>query len=115
MRPAKKAKKMTARMRASRKPRPRSSIDAARERLGFHPLFHVLLMGVGGAFLAGDLFNLYVWFEVLLMASFVLLALGGTRAQLEGAVKYVTLNLISSGLFLAAAGIAPWATSLPSP
>jgi multicomponent Na+:H+ antiporter subunit D len=50
-------------------------------------------MGVCGAFLTGDIFNLYVWFEVMLIASFVLLALGGERAQLEGAIKYVTLNL----------------------
>ena len=57
-----------------------------------------------GAFLTGDLFNLYVWFEVLLIASFVLLALGGERAQLEGAIKYVTLNLLSSALFLTAVG-----------
>jgi multicomponent Na+:H+ antiporter subunit D len=49
-------------------------------------------MGVCGAFLTGDIFNLYVWFEVMLMASFVLLALGGERAQVEGAIKYVTLN-----------------------
>ena len=62
------------------------------------------LMGVA-AFLTGDLFNLYVWFEVMLMASFVLVALGGERGQLEGAIKYVTLNLISSALFLAAVGI----------
>src|SRR5690606_31287158 len=52
-----------------------------------------------------DIFNLYVWFEVMLMASFVLLALGGERAQVEGAIKYVTLNLISSALFLAAVGL----------
>jgi multicomponent Na+:H+ antiporter subunit D len=51
------------------------------------------------------MFNLYVWFEVMLLASFVLLALGGERAQLEGAIKYVTLNLISSTLFLTAAGL----------
>ena len=62
-------------------------------------------MGVCGAFLTGDLFNLYVWFEVMLMASFVLLALGGGRQQMEGALKYVTLNLVSSALFLAGAGI----------
>ncbi len=62
-------------------------------------------MGVSGVFLTGDLFNLYVWFEVMLMASFVLLALGGERSQLEGAIKYVTLNLISSALFLTALGI----------
>jgi len=82
-----------------------TSIDLSRERLGYHVLYHFLLMGVCGAFLTGDLFNLYVWFEVLLMASFVLLALGGERGQLEGAIKYVTLNLVASALFLAALGI----------
>jgi len=81
------------------------SLDAGRERFGYYPLFHVLLMGVCGAFLAGDLFNLYVWFEVMLIASFVLLVLGGERPQLEGGVKYVTINLVSSAVFLAAAGI----------
>jgi multicomponent Na+:H+ antiporter subunit D len=81
------------------------SLDARRERFGYHALVQVLLMGVCGAFLTGDLFNLYVWFEVMLIASFALLALGGERAQLEGAVKYVTLNLVSSAVFLAAAGI----------
>jgi multicomponent Na+:H+ antiporter subunit D len=82
-----------------------ASIDASREAFGYYPLFHILLMGVCGAFLTGDIFNLYVWFEVMLIASFVLLALGGERAQLEGAIKYVTLNLVSSALFLTAVGI----------
>jgi multicomponent Na+:H+ antiporter subunit D len=81
------------------------SIDRAREEHGYWPLVHLLLMGVSGAFLTGDLFNLYVWFEVLLMASFVLLALGGSRSQLEGTVKYVVLSLMSSALFLAAVGL----------
>ncbi len=81
-----------------------ASMDTARERFGYYPLLHILLMGVCGAFLTGDIFNLYVWFEVMLVSSFVLIALGGERAQLEGAVKYVTLNLISSALFLAAVG-----------
>jgi multicomponent Na+:H+ antiporter subunit D len=81
------------------------SIDEARENHGYHPLFHVLLLGVCAAFLTGDLFNLYVAFEVMLMASFVLLSLGGERAQLEGALKYVTLNLLSSAIFLAAVGV----------
>jgi multicomponent Na+:H+ antiporter subunit D len=80
------------------------SIDTKRELFGYHPLFHFLLMGVSGSFLTGDMFNLYVWFEVMLMASFVLLALGGERPQLEGAIKYVTINLISSAIFLAAVG-----------
>ncbi len=82
-----------------------ASIDPARESHGYYPLFHILLMGVSGAFLTGDIFNLYVWFEVMLIASFVLMALGGERAQMEGALKYVTLNLISSALFLASTGI----------
>jgi multicomponent Na+:H+ antiporter subunit D len=73
--------------------------------LGYHPLVHVLLAGVCGAFLTGDLFNLYVWFEVLLIASFVLLSLGGRRGQLKGGLHYVALNLVSSALFLAGAGI----------
>ncbi|MBO9370089.1 MAG: Na+/H+ antiporter subunit D [Chloroflexi bacterium] len=81
------------------------SMDPDRERFGYYPLFHFLLMGVCGAFLTGDIFNLYVWFEVMLIASFVLMVLGGERAQLEGGIKYVTLNLMASALFLAAVGI----------
>lgn len=81
------------------------SMDRRREAFGYYPLLHVLLMGVCGAFLTGDIFNLYVWFEVMLMASFVLLALGGEKAQIQGAIKYVTLNLLSSATFLAAIGI----------
>ena len=81
------------------------SIDARRESYGYYPFFHLLLMGVSGVFLTGDLFNLYVWFEVMLMASFVMLALGGEKEQLEGAIKYVTLNLLSSVFFLTALGI----------
>jgi multicomponent Na+:H+ antiporter subunit D len=82
-----------------------AAIDAKRESFGYYPVLHVMIMGINGAFLTGDIFNLYVWFEVLLMSSFVLMALGSERAQLEGAMKYVTLNLVSSSLFLAAVGI----------
>jgi multicomponent Na+:H+ antiporter subunit D len=82
-----------------------ADIDARREHYGYYTLFHILLLGVCGAFLTGDLFNLYVWFEVLLIASFVLLALGGERAQIEGAIKYVTINLVASTLFLVAISI----------
>jgi len=81
------------------------SIDRQREAFGYYPLIHALLLGVCGAFLTGDLFNLYVWFEVMLMASFVLLSLGGEQPQLHGGIKYVTLNLVSSAVFLAAVGI----------
>jgi multicomponent Na+:H+ antiporter subunit D len=82
-----------------------ASMDPRREAYGYYPLLQILLAGCCGAFLTGDLFNLYVWFEVMLIASFVLLALGGERPQMEGAIKYVTLNLLSSALFLAAVGI----------
>ncbi len=80
-------------------------LDQGRTRFGFFPLLLIMMMGVNGAFVAGDLFNLYVWFEVLLTASFILLALGGEAAQLEGSIKYVALNLLSSALFLAGVGI----------
>jgi multicomponent Na+:H+ antiporter subunit D len=80
-------------------------IDEAREALGYHPLYHVLLLGINGAFLTGDLFNLYVWFEVLLIAAFVLLSLGGGRRQMLGSIKYVAINLLSSVFFLIAIGM----------
>jgi multicomponent Na+:H+ antiporter subunit D len=82
-----------------------AGVDPRREAVGYHGLFHVLLMGVAGAFLTGDLFNLYVWFEVMLVASFVLMALHRTRAQIEAAFTYVTLNLIASSMFLTALGL----------
>jgi multicomponent Na+:H+ antiporter subunit D len=81
------------------------SIDEQREKFGYYPLFNILLMGVCGAFLTGDIFNLYVWYEVMLIASFVLISLGGERQQIAGAIKYVVLNLMASALFLAAVGL----------
>ncbi|MGR3503465.1 Na+/H+ antiporter subunit D [Pseudaestuariivita sp.] len=82
-----------------------SDINERKEYLGYHALFNVLLGGVTGAFITGDLFNLYVWFEVMLISSFGLLVLGGSKAQIDGGVKYVTLNLISTILFLAGIGL----------
>lgn len=81
------------------------SIEPERFKFGYSSLFNILLMGVAGAFTTGDIFNMYVWFEVLLISSFVLMVLGGERAQIEGAVKYVTLNLLSSTFFLIAVAI----------
>jgi multicomponent Na+:H+ antiporter subunit D len=81
------------------------AIDGRRQSFGYYPLLNILLMGVCGAFITGDIFNLFVWFEVMLIASFALLTLGGEREQLEGGIKYVTLNLLASTLFLAAVGI----------
>jgi multicomponent Na+:H+ antiporter subunit D len=81
------------------------TVDEARQRYLYFPLLQFLMMGINGSFLTGDIFNLYVWFEVMLISSFVLIALGGQQEQLEGAIKYVTINLISSAIFLAAVGI----------
>jgi multicomponent Na+:H+ antiporter subunit D len=81
------------------------TLDRARERYNFYALYLFMLMGVNGAFLAGDLFNLYVWFEVMLIASFGLMTLGGERGQLEGGLKYVVINLVSSTIFLIAVGL----------
>ena len=82
-----------------------AGVDPRREGLGYHPLIHVLLMGVSGAFLTGDIFNLYVWFEVMLIGSFVLMSLHRTRAQLHAAFTYVGLNLLASAFFLTAIGL----------
>ena len=80
----------------------RTDIDSEMLRTGFHPLLCMLTAAICGAFLTGDLFNLYVWFEVMLMASFGLLVMGHRPCQLTGAVKYVTINLISTLFFITA-------------
>ncbi|MBN2325537.1 MAG: Na+/H+ antiporter subunit D [Candidatus Omnitrophica bacterium] len=69
------------------------------------PLLQLLLSSVYGAFLTGDLFNLFVWFEVMLITSFVLLSFGDAKQAIGGAIKYVLLNLVSSVLFLTAIGL----------
>jgi len=82
-----------------------ASLDPAYEKYFYYPLVLLMLLGVSGAFLTGDLFNLYVWFEVLLMASFGMITLGGSRGQLEGGLKYVVLNLLGSTAFLVGCGL----------
>jgi multicomponent Na+:H+ antiporter subunit D len=81
------------------------SIDRGREQAGYYPLFQLLLMGINGSFLTGDLFNLFVFFEVMLIASYVLLALGGEPGQLQETFKYLVLNLLASTVFVASVGI----------
>jgi len=66
----------------------------------FHSLFHFQLMGINGAFLTADLFNLFVFFEILLIASYALLIHGGGKAKTKAALHYVILNLAGSALFL---------------
>ena len=70
----------------------------------FYPLVLLLLAGVTGSFLTGDIFNLYVWFEVMLIASFGLIVQGGRPIQLDGALKYGFLNFLATTLFLLALG-----------
>jgi multicomponent K+:H+ antiporter subunit D len=74
------------------------------DRLGqhFHALFQFQLMGLSGAFLTADLFNLFVFFEVLLIASYGLLLHGAGAARLRAAIHYVSFNLTGSALFLIA-------------
>lgn len=79
-----------------------SDVNAWYQKAGFYVAYWVLLMGICGAFSTGDLFNLYVWFEVMLIASFVLLVLGNEKVQLDGAMKYVSLNLVATILMLLA-------------
>ncbi|ENV31697.1 monovalent cation/H+ antiporter subunit D [Acinetobacter gerneri] len=71
----------------------------------FHAMFHFLLMGLCGAFLTGDLFNLFVFFEVLLMASYVLLLHGQGKARFQLGFHYVAINLLASALFLIGLGM----------
>ena len=74
-------------------------------RDGVYPLVLLLMAGVSGAFLTGDLFNLYVWFEVMLIASFGLVAIAGNPIQLDATVKYGVLNVVATALFLAGLGL----------
>jgi multicomponent Na+:H+ antiporter subunit D len=71
----------------------------------FHPLFHLLILGVQWAFITGDLFNLFVAFEVMLMASYALFIIGVGREQIRQASKYIVLNLIGSSFFVVLAGL----------
>ncbi|MEF2073188.1 proton-conducting transporter membrane subunit [Consotaella aegiceratis] len=79
-----------------------ASTERQELRYGFYPFLFLMMGGVSGAFLTGDIFNLYVWFEVLLIGSFGLLILGSQHEQLDGATKYCFLNLIATTLFLIA-------------
>ena len=81
------------------------SIINSRVQFGYFPILHFLIMGLIGAFITGDIFNLYVWFEIIIISSFVLLTIGGKKSQLEGAVKYFTLNMLASIIFLTAIAI----------
>lgn len=75
-------------------------ISERKEMFYFYAFFFFLISGVSGAFLTGDLFNLFVFFEVLLMASYGMIVLGGNKEQLRESLKYVLINLFSSVVFV---------------
>lgn len=81
-------------------------LNRAREAFGAQALFQFLFMGVNMSFLTGDLFNLFVAFEVMLIASYGLLLLGGELPQLREGLRYVAINLVSSAVFVVTAGLA---------
>jgi multicomponent Na+:H+ antiporter subunit D len=87
-----------------------ADVDAAPRHPMLLPLLHGLLGGVGGAFATADLFNLYVWFEVMLICALGLFALGGRREQLDATFKYLGLNFFGTVLLLMAVGLVYGAT-----
>jgi len=82
-----------------------SLLNRAREAFGAQALLQFLFMGVNMSFLTGDLFNLFVAFEVMLVASYGLLLLGGELPQLREGFKYVVINLVASSVFVVTAGM----------
>lgn len=79
-----------------------ASIGEAREKMYFYPFVLFLVAGVHASFLTGDLFNLFVSFEVMLLASYVLITLGGKKRQLKSSIVYIAINILSSWIFLVA-------------
>ena len=79
-------------------------VDSVGQRVAFHPLYHFMLVGVTGSFLTGDIFNLFVWFEVMLMPSYVFVAFYSRRRETMAALRYVVLNLVGSAVMLVAIG-----------
>jgi len=79
-------------------------VDPANQRVFYHVLFHCLLLGVTGSFLTGDLFNLFVWFEVMLLASYVFVAFYGGPEHTAAGFRYLVLNVVGSALLLLAVG-----------
>ena len=81
-----------------------STVNRIGQRYGYYSFLLLMMAGVSGSFLTGDVFNLYVWFEVFLISSFGLIILGSGQRQIDGATKYAILNLVATTLFLVATG-----------
>lgn len=76
------------------------TLSAEKEHFFFYPLFLILTASINGAFMTGDLFNLYVFFELILMVSYLLLTLGGRKAQLSESFKFLIINAVSGAFLL---------------
>ena len=81
-----------------------NSLELGHKKYYVYPLMLIMFTGVNGSFLTGDIFNLFVFFEVMLIASYVLVTLGGRKRQLTSAITYVIINIIGSTLFVVATG-----------
>lgn len=82
-----------------------STVTPAQEKHFFHPLFQVLLLGVNWSFITGDLFNLFVAYEVMLIGSYGTMLVGAGRAQVRQTLMYVAVNLLGGTLFVAGIGL----------
>ena len=83
----------------------RADVRARRRRAGFDPLFLGMIAAVNGAFLTGDLFNLYVWFELMLVTALGLLTLDRRRAQIDGALRYAAMSMMGATFMLVGIGL----------